>query len=73
MCTSVNLMREERAADTIGDLIREGFVVQRSDMPNGYEWQSDECLCNVNVRAILERSGRPHEYDAAWGEWKVGR
>ena len=71
MCVDVNLIPEAAGCSSVADLMAAGFVVSRSDMPDDYEWTSDECLCNVDVEAILARSGRSFDHDDEWGCWNV--
>lgn len=60
MCVEITLVDEQTEVCSIADLFRVGFVVTRRDLPDDYDWRSDECLCNVDVEAILERSGLRH-------------
>ena len=65
MCVSINLMREEVVVSTIGGLHKRGWVLRTEDV-SGIPWHlvdRTDCLCYVDVEAVLDRAGVVWAYD----------
>ncbi len=61
MCTIVTVGAEE--IQSVGAL-RAHWVVETEDV--WYDTSDDDCLCGVNIAAVLERAGLRFE-DDPWG------
>lgn len=66
MCTQVfgeGFDTPTGSIDCVADFRRNGFVVLPDDVEPYPDVTDNDCLCSVDVEAILDRSGRPYEWD----------